>query len=291
MRMLVLGNAHRAGVEEEASRLLPTLRRHAEIVHVDLFGHDDLSNIQADLTLVLGGDGAILRAARQMAYRQIPVLGVNLGRLGFLADLSCDELLPLLPRIVAGGYRVTEHILLEVVVQMPGEPPGRAELAFNEIAVQAGPPYHMLELDLHIDGEPVARTSGNGLIVSTPVGSTAYSLSAGGPILSQELSAIVITPICPHGLTSRPLVDSADKSYTIAIHRASSAVLVIDGQLYLTLPEGATVSAQRAPVAFQLARVAGRSYYATLRDKLHWGLQPSYRHEPPQHGERRGDMA
>src|SRR5687768_2273905 len=105
-RIMVLGNAHRAGVPEEAERLLPIIRRHAEVVHVDLYQTTDLSGVEADLTLVLGGDGAILRAARQMGYSQVPVLGVNLGRLGFLADLSSDELVQRLPAIVAGEFRV-----------------------------------------------------------------------------------------------------------------------------------------------------------------------------------------
>jgi NAD+ kinase len=143
-----------------------------------------------------------------------------------------------------------------------------------------------MELELVIDGELAARYSGDGLIVSTPVGSTAHSLSAGGPIVGQELHAFVITPICPHALTSRPLVDSADKEYTIAIRRATSAALVIDGQEHVPLPAGSLVRVRRAPVTFKLARVAGRSYYHTLHEKLYWGRQPGYRIEPPRAGER-----
>jgi NAD+ kinase len=144
----------------------------------------------------------------------------------------------------------------------------------------------MLDLDLIIDGEPAARYSGDGLIVCTPVGSTAHSLSAGGPIVGQELPVFVVTPICPHGLTSRPLVDSADKQYTIAIRRGTSAMLVIDGQGHIPLPVGSQVHVRRAGVTFKLARVAGRSYYHTLHDKLYWGKQPSYRVEPGRGGER-----
>jgi NAD+ kinase len=287
-RLLVLGNASRPGVREEAERLLPFLREHAEVVLVDLEQVQDLSGVEADLTLVLGGDGAILRAARQMAYRQIPVLGVNLGRLGFLADLSCEQVRDAFPRVVQGEYSVTEHLMFEATTRLPGRPPGPPALGLNEIAVQPGPPFHMLELDLIVDGEAVTRYGGDGLIVSTPVGSTAHSLSAGGPILGQELDAFVITPICPHGLTSRPVVDSADKDYTIAVRRATSAFLVIDGQESTPLPDGAEVVVRRAAVRFRLARVAGRSFYRTLRDKLHWGALPNYRPEPPRPGERSG---
>lgn len=291
MRLMVLGNAHRAGVREEAEQLLPLLRDHAEVVLVDLLQEHDLAQIEADLTLVLGGDGAILRAARQMAYRQVPMLGVNLGRLGFLADLGLDDLRERLGQIVRGEYHVSEHLMFEASVSLPGPPPQELPpaLGLNEIAVQTGPPFHMLELDLRIGDETVSRTSGDGLIVSTPIGSTAHSLSAGGPILGQELSAFVVTPICPHGLTSRPLVDSADKSYTIAVRRATSAVLVIDGQEQVNLPVGASVTVRRAAVTVKLARVPGRSYYRTLQDKLHWGQQPSYRDEPPRPAQRSGE--
>jgi NAD+ kinase len=154
-------------------------------------------------------------------------------------------------------------------------------LGLNEIAIQSGPPFHMIDLDLIIDGEPVSSYAGDGLIFSTPVGSTAHSLSAGGPILGQELSAFVITPICPHTLTNRPVVDSADKVYTIAIRRASpSTTLIIDGQQLVPLSVADRVTVRRAPVRFALVKVVGRSFYQTLRDKLRWGTQPNYRAEP-----------
>jgi NAD+ kinase len=215
-----------------------------------------------------------------MGYRQTPVLGINLGRLGFLADLSPEELRTVFPRVVQGEYRVTQHLMFECLLEGPGE--SRTFLGLNEIAVQTGPPFQIIDLDLIINGETVSRYSGDGLIVSTPIGSTAHSLSAGGPILGQELRAFVITPICPHALTSRPVVDSADKVYTIAIQRASPGVtLVIDGQEHVPLTPAHRLTVRKAPVTFQLVKVPGRSYYQTLRDKLHWGTQPTYRVEPP----------
>jgi len=287
MRIFVLGNASRPGVREEAERLLPFLREHCEIVLVDLDQEKDLSTCAADLTLVLGGDGAILRAARQMGYCQTPVLGVNLGRLGFLADLSPDELCSVFPRVVRGEYRVTEHLMFECLIESPGE--RRTILGLNEIAVQSGPPFHMIQLDLILDGEVVSSYSGDGLIISTPIGSTAHSLSAGGPILGQELSAFVITPICPHSLANRPVVDGADKVYTIAVRRLSpgaSLVLVLDGQEQGQLTTEHRVTVRKAPVSFRLVKVPGRSYYQTLRDKLHWGATPNYRSEPSAEGKR-----
>jgi NAD+ kinase len=282
-RIFVLGNAYRSGVKEEAERLLPFLREHAEVVAFDLKQETDLSALSADFALVLGGDGAILRAARQMGYHQAPVLGVNLGKLGFLADLSPEELCHCFPKVVKGNYRVTQHLMFECIVEGPAE--RRVILGLNETFIHAGPSFHSIDLDLTVDGETVTRFSGDGLILSTPVGSTAHSLSAGGPILGQELSAFVITPVSPHMLTSRPVVDSADKVYTVVLlSDYSDAVLIVDGQEPMPLTTKHRVTVRRAPVTFGLVKVPGRSYYQTLRDKLRWGTPPNYRSEPPHKG-------
>ena len=279
-RIFVLGNAYRPGVKEEAERLLPYLKEHAEVVAVDLKQEKDLGSLTADIALVLGGDGAILRAARQMAYRQVPVLGINLGKLGFLADLSPHELCSCFARVVAGEYRVTRHLMFECVLESSKDK--RVILGLNEVFVHAGPSFHSIDLDLAVDGETVTRFSGDGLILSTPVGSTAHSLSAGGPILGQDLSVFVITPVSPHTLTSRPVVDSAEKVYTIALMSScTEAVLIVDGQDPIPLSKNDRVIVRRAPVTFGLVKVPGRSYYQTLRGKLRWGTPPNYRNEPP----------
>ena len=279
LRLLILGNANKAQVREEAERLVPFLQEHADVVVFDLYQEHDLSAVQADIALVLGGDGAILRAARQMGYRQTPVLGVNLGKLGFLADLNPREICDCFPQILRGEYRVTRHLMFECIVDSPAG--SKTYLGLNEIAIQAGPPFYMIDLDLAVDGEPVSHFVGDGLILSTPIGSTAHSLSAGGPILGQELSAFVITPICPHALTARPVVESADKTYTISIARAAAGTaLIIDGQEIISLAVDHRVTVRRAPVTFGLVKVPGRSYYQTLRDKLRWGTPPHYQNEP-----------
>src|SRR5690242_1409061 len=199
MRVFVLGNANRLGVREEAEQLLPFISQHCDVVAFDLYQEKDLSSFAADIALVLGGDGAILRAARQMGYRQTPVLGVNLGKLGFLADLSPDELRQAWPRVLQGDYRVAQHLMFECVIESPQQTD--TYLGLNEVTVHAGPPFHIIDLDLWVDGQIVATVSGDGLIIATPIGSTAHSLSAGGPIIGQELPAFAITPLNPHSLT------------------------------------------------------------------------------------------
>lgn len=279
MRIFVLGNVQRRGVKEEAERLRPLLEQHCEIVAFDLRQEQSLSDLRADIALVLGGDGAILRAAHQMGYRQTPVLGINLGKLGFLADLSPDELRRCLPSVVRGEYRITRHVMLECEVQTSSAP--NTILGLNDVVFQAGPPFHMIDFDLYADGEMIWRFSGDGLIISTPIGSTAHSLAAGGPIVEQELPAFAITPMCPHSLTSRPVVDSADKTYQVHVRDAEDgAAVVVDGQDIVPLADGQRVTVRRAPVCFQLVKIPGRSYYHTLRDKLAWGTSPQYRSEP-----------
>jgi NAD+ kinase len=279
MRVLILGNEQKARVPAEAARVRDAiLAAGGEVVGFDLRQESELSGKHADLAIVLGGDGAILRAARQMGYEQIPVLGVNLGKLGFLADLSPDEAIVALPRVLRGDYRITRHLMFECVVESPAG--SNCVLGLNEVAVHTGPPFHMVDLELHIDGEPTTGYAGDGLIISTPVGSTAHNLAAGGPILGQDLDVFVITPICPHSLTYRPLVDSAEKAYTIRVRQASDAWLSADGQALAKLTPEHQVTVRRAGVEFRLVKVAGRTYYQTLRDKLRWGAPPNYRTEP-----------
>jgi NAD+ kinase len=279
VKLYVLGNAERPGVTEEADRLQSFLRGQCDVVVCDLRQQCDLGKLHADLALVLGGDGAILRAARQMGYRQVPVLGVNLGRLGFLADLRPEEIRSCFPQVLRGEYRLTQHLMYECIVD-DGQNL-RTFLGLNEVVFHAVPPAGILDLELALDGDSVAQFSGDGLIVSTPIGSTAHSLSAGGPILGQELQAFVITPMCPHALSFRPVVESADRHCTVTLGRgADNAVLIVDGQETVALSNHHRVTVKRAPVSFSLVKVPGRSFYQTLRDKLRWGTLPAYGGEP-----------
>lgn len=288
VKIFVLGNAARTGVTEEVERRLPFLRRHAEVLCVDLRQEADLGAFaEADLALVFGGDGAILRAARQMAYRQVPVLGVNLGRLGFLADIHPDQVEHCFLEVCRGEYRITRHLMYEcaVVPTRTGElgafPAQDVYLGLNEVVVHTLPPFHILDLEMRVDGQEAATFSGDGLIVSTPIGSTAHNLSAGGPILGQELEALVLTPICPHSLTYRPVVDGADKVYSIRLSgRSRQAVVIVDGQDTVPLERDQEVLIRKAPVSFRLVKGPQGGYYRILRDKLRWATPPSYRGEP-----------
>jgi NAD+ kinase len=275
-RLFILGNAGKPGVIEEAEQLREFLQDHCEIVTFDLEQQQDLSKLEADLSIVLGGDGAILRAARQMGYRQVPVLGVNLGKLGFLADLSPKEVRQRIDQILGRKYEIFRHLMFECTIQSgaKGAQSEQVTLGLNEVVIGKPTSFNMIEVALVVDGEPVTTYSCDGLMVATPVGSTGHSLSAGGPILRQDLEAFVITPICPHALTNRPLVDCADRTFEL-VAVGSDAVCVIDGQP-IPIGEGDRVIVRRAEVQFQLAKLPGHSYYRTLHLKLGWGGQPRY---------------
>ena len=248
-----------------------------ELVGVATDSEPTAEQRQADLAVVLGGDGAILRACRSFGRAQIPLLGVNLGRLGFLADLTLENIRQSLDQLRQREYSVVDHLMFQCVHERES---GTEEsyLGLNEVVIDSAGSLSMLDVTLTVDDEPATTYSGDGLIISTPVGSTAHSLSAGGPILRQDLQAFVVTPICPHTLTNRPVVDRANAVYTMSVPDAEAGVmLVIDGQIKQPVSPGDRIVVRRAEVSFQLARLPGHSYYGTLNRKLGWSGQPHYR--------------
>jgi NAD+ kinase len=272
-RVILLADGSRGEMRDAVDRLRPTIERHLPIAGVSLDFSASLDSLDAELAIVLGGDGSILRAAHQMGYRQLPVLGVNLGRLGFLAALQPEQLEQALPEIAAGRHQIVEHLMIECSATRAGKPLYQA-LGLNEASVLAGPPFTMVDIQLYVDGDLVTTYSCDGLIVSTPVGSTAHSLSAGGPILRNNMQALVIMPISPHTLTHRPVVDSADRTIELAVpspHEGTS--LVVDGRVLGTLEPHDRVRIVRSEARFQMVEVCGQSYYSTLHDKLGWGGQ------------------
>ncbi len=271
LMLLRAGDRNRIGTDCLARLPVPLIRKHADATICDLAAGDDLSQAEFDLAIVVGGDGSMLRAAHQMGRRQRPVIGVNLGKLGFLADLSPDEFIAHLPLICSGTLPVIEHLMYECSV-LRGDRVIDRRLGLNEVAVVAGPPFRILDVDLYVDSELVTTYSCDALIVSTPVGSTAHSLSAGGPILRQDLQAFVISPISPHTLTIRPVIDSADRIYQLVVpspHVGTS--IVADGRVVCQVESGDRVQIERSDARFQLVAMPGRSYYHKLREKLGWG--------------------
>ena len=271
MKVIVLGSTGRVNARDEAERLRPTIEKSAEIVHSDFEFKSDLSKIEADVAIVLGGDGSILRAAHQMGMQQRPIVGVNLGKLGFLADINPAAFEFVWPKVCVGRYRVVNHLMFTCEVWRGNERLSE-HLGLNETAIIGGPPYSILNVDLHVDGEWATTYSADGLIISTPVGSTAHNLSAGGPIVRKDLQAFVISPISPHTLTMRSVVDTANRAYDLMVPEPNEGTaVVVDGRTvhHPVLP-GDRIRVQRASTSFQLVEVPGQGYYRTLREKLGW---------------------
>jgi NAD+ kinase len=224
---------------------------------------------RADMILVLGGDGTILAATREAAPRGIPILPINLGGLGFLTSFTLDELYPALEDVLAGREAVSERVLLCVERIHNGQKLA-VQRVLNEAVVHKGSLARMIELELHIDGAFVCRYRSDGLIVATPTGST-YSLSAAGPIVHPAVEAILITPICPHTLSDRPVVvpDSSRIELRFSEH-TSEVVLTLDGQIGVQLEKGDRVSITRAEQRLKLIHPA-KTYFEILRSKLKWG--------------------
>jgi NAD+ kinase len=270
-RVVVLALGERPHIASEAHRLRPLVEQVADIVLFDMDFKADLTQVEADFAIVMGGDGSILQAAHQMGYHQIPILGVNLGKLGFLADLSPNDLLSVLPHVCNGFYKSVEHLMFECRVMRGGKVLHHM-LGLNEVSILAGRPFAILDVNLYVDAELVTTYSCDGLIVATPIGSTAHSLSAGGPILRKDLQAFVFLPISPHTLTNRPVVDSAERVFEMTVNQAHEGMaVVVDGRELCTLAAEDRVRVERAVPKFKLVEVPGRSYYRTLREKLGWG--------------------
>ena len=276
LRIAILGNGTKPEVKAESDRLAATIANCAglAVATIDLSGDSDLSGLQADLALVLGGDGTVLHTARRMKERPTPVLGVNLGRLGFLTELDPIAVLNRLPDLAARRYTVDNLMTLECTLR-PVQGSSQRFRGLNDVVLRAAPPFHLIEIGVLIDGENVITYRSDGLIIASPVGSTAHSLSAGGPILPPDAQMFVLTPICAHTLTQRPLVDSSRKTFELYPHSPQgSAYLVIDGQVQIPIQKGDRITVRKGETPFPMVRLPDHSFYGTLRDKLGWGALP-----------------
>ena len=268
-QVALLGDSQRAHAQIQQIRDL--VSAHADIAGEFMDFVELPEDLPLDFGIVLGGDGSMLRAAKQVSAIELPVVGVNLGRLGFLAALSPDELAEHLPKICE-ERQIQNHLMFDCELWRDGELRDRC-LGLNEMAMLGGSPFSILDVNLFVDGELATTYSCDGLIISTPIGSTAHSLSAGGPILEKSLQAFVIQPISPHTLTVRPVVDSAERVFEIRVPQPNTGTsVVVDGRVWARRLTGdERIRVIRASASFRMIQVAQRSHYRTLREKLGWG--------------------
>lgn len=230
---------------------------------------------RAELAVVIGGDGTMLNAARRLAEHQVPLVGVNLGRLGFLTDVARSDALQRLEEIVDGRYSEESRFMLDAEVLRSGERVFQT-LALNDVVVNKGDLGRMIEFDLSIDGEFVYTQRSDGMIISTPTGSTAYALSANGPILHPGVGGIALVPLCPHALTARPVTLPDTCRIEIRLLPPHDASIHFDGQARFDARAGDCVRLGRSPLAVRLLHPESYNYYAMLREKLHWSAVPRH---------------
>lgn len=225
-----------------------------------------------ELGIVVGGDGTLLNVARDLAPHRVPIIGVNLGRLGFLTDIQADTMTTEIGKILDGDYQTESRMLLYAEIMRKGRIVHTAS-AFNDVVVTKGELARLIEFETYLDGEFVNSTRGDGVIVASPTGSTAYALSSGGPILTPTLEAIALVPICPHTLSNRPIVVSSDSIVEILITGVANqrAHVTFDGQSTFSLEDNDRVYVRRAETDVELIHPSGRSHFDVLRIKLHWG--------------------
>ena len=229
---------------------------------------------QADLAIVLGGDGTLLSAARHLARYRMPLVGVNQGRLGFMTDIARSEMLTCVDDLLSGKFIPESRMMLYAEVIRAGQSVA-SSLALNEVVVDKGAIGRLIEFELFIDGEFIYNLRSDGLIVSTPTGSTAYSLSADGPILHPQVAGIALVPLCPHSLTNRPILVSDQNEIEIRIVHATDSRVHFDGQVTFDLKPEDAVRICRSEYSIGLLHPPSYSYFAMLRQKLHWSEQPN----------------
>jgi NAD+ kinase len=238
-------------------------RNHLEVMPLEQAGP------LADLAIVIGGDGTMLNVARTLAPYDVALFGVNQGRLGFLTDISTDRMLETIAAMLEGQFITEPRMLLASQVMRDGAEVF-AVLAFNDASIGKGADGGLIELEVKIDGKFVYVLRADGLIVSTPTGSTAYALSAGGPILHPAVSAFAIVPVCPHTLSNRPIAVGSDAQIEVIMHRCADARVHYDSHSHCVLQPGDRIHVRRYPRSIRLVHPIGHNYYHMLREKLHW---------------------
>lgn len=243
-----------------------TAEQNQELGNVGTFDGDDFN---ADYVISMGGDGTFLKAAVRVGIKSIPLVGINMGRLGFLADVLPGEVESALQAVLEGNYNIEEHTAIQISTS-GGDFDG-CHYALNDIAVLKRDIASMIGIHTSIDGSFLVNYQADGLIVTTPTGSTAYSLSNGGPIIVPQTRTLCLTPVAPHSLNIRPIVISDSSTVTLEVESRSHNYLVaVDGRSY-TMHEGSTVTISKAPFVTRIVKPNGRRYFSSLRDKMMWG--------------------
>ncbi len=279
-----IGIVAKANIEEPLSittKLSEWLNERGVSVYVekelgDRIGHEnsvDRADIPelVDVILVFGGDGTFLGMARLACKHGTPLLGINLGGLGFLTEVTVDELYPMMERIIKGDYEVEERQMLHTTIHREKDTIGTYEV-LNDVVINKGAVARIIDLAIYIDDSHVTTYRADGIILSTPTGSTAYSLSAGGPIVHPRIPVTIITPICPHTLTNRPLVVSSDMKVEIKVNtQEPDTYLTLDGQIGIRLNTGDIIEVKRTDTSVKLIKSPFRDFFTILKTKLMWG--------------------
>jgi NAD+ kinase len=275
-----------AGIEASVKSLLGFLREsgHTVVFEEETASHLGMDDVpamspadigqHADAAIVMGGDGTMLGLARQLAPYDVPLIGINQGRLGFMTDIPLEGMLPVLEQMLTGSYKAERRTLLEGRVMRDGQTI-HVGLAVNDVVVSRGAGAGMAELTVDVDNHFMYNQRSDGLIISTPTGSTAYALSAGGPLLHPTLGGIVLVPIAPHALSNRPIVLPDSSEIQIEIKRGRDITVNFDMQTFASLQAQDRILIKRSPHSITFLHPEGWSYYNTLREKLHWNEYPS----------------
>ena len=289
MRLFIVANLRKPNVQAAIEELIQFVQSRATVTGVDTECERSVERVDAEAILVLGGDGTLLATARRIGGRRLPLVGVNFGRLGFLASFTPQQFKDHFDELLARKLPMSTRLTIEAsVVEGSVEvSPSDAEdvarkrrwsaMALNEAVIAAGAPFRMIELELGADGESGVRYFGDGVIVSTASGSTAYNVSAGGPIISPNVQAICITPLCPHSLSFRPVVVGAESVVSVLCKRVNEGTMLIcDGQSSIKVNSGERVIIRRHPDDVVLIENPEAREWRSLAEKLGWAVSPSY---------------
>jgi len=277
VKLVIFGDPKKGRVVEAIEEFIGFVRGRAKVIANCRIEECKVGVLkEADFAIVFGGDGSIISAVRSLSQSGVPVVGVNLGKLGFLAEFSVGEIERFFDDIISGKAVIERRMTLSCSIVSGGQEKF-CSVAINDVFITAGPPFRMIELKMSVDGQALADCVGDGLIICTPTGSSAYNLSAGGPILSAKMEAMVVTPLCPHSLSFRPIVIRGESKVEVFGIRVNEGTTVsIDGQVSCKLSSNDVVRIERSKDDFLIVNNPLRTQWDTLANKLSWAEKPKY---------------